>query len=237
MLDGLGGNNSDSVLYHTLLSSRAKINASKSFKEVFGEARQKLGDALNPGYYLLFSVVGQKAIFKCLLERIDNSSKHGATAETLLKTAEEFIATVNGVLAKFDENGFYLFGKEDVSVEMGEDNPLDNFGSIFSSFWEGILYEDKRIVYNSQGVRAFADVLNFAINAVEGTATVIDKIRFSEQRTKRLLKKRFTREEDDYDKLAETIMVNKKQFLIDKISSFPDNGTDGVAQDAAAPEE
>jgi len=50
-------------------------------------------------------------------------------------------------------------------------------------------------------------------------------IRFAEQRTKRLLKKRFARTEDEYNEIAKLMIVNKKQFLLDRINGLQNSIT------------
>ncbi len=226
LLHEFGAFDNTSTLYKALLLSRNKMMGNGNLKASYFEARQKMTEKLNSDYYLLFTVVGQKAIFKCLFERVWKNFKHGVTPETVEAIFDGFISKLNFVLEKFQENKFYLFGKEEVLISKGDGNLFAEYDKIYYSFWEGIIYEDKRIIYNSQGVRAFADVINFIITCIEESPSIqlknIDEhhIRFSEQRTKRLLKKRFTRSEEEYDKIAELMIKNKKQFLIDMINGI-----------------
>lgn len=221
----LNGFSPESNLYRALLLSRSKTFANPNTKEAYLEAREKLIEELHPQYYLLLTVVGQKAIFKCLFERLWTNFKHGVTPQTISQVFDDFIKQFNHALNLFESHKFNLFGKEEVEIST-EAETLIEYGTIYTSFWEGILFEDKRIIYNSQGVRAFADVINFVLSCIEETPSIQKKgledkhIRFAEARIKRLLKKRFNRTEEEYNANASLILLNKKQYLIDRINSM-----------------
>jgi hypothetical protein len=230
-LKEINGYDQDSALYRVMLLSKNKIVADKSYRDVYIDAKQKLSESLNPAYNLLFTVVGQKAIFRCLFDRLSPQIKYGVTPGTLETSAESYIQELNGALQKLEDHNFLLFGKEEITIPVEDGHSFEVFGTIYSSFWEGILYEDKRIIYNSQGVRAFADIIDFILAAFNGNASIDANIRFSEPRTKRLLKKRFQRQEAEYDVLAKAIMLNKKQYLIDRIINAIINPLEVVAED------
>jgi hypothetical protein len=128
------------------------------------------------------------------------------------------------------EGKFYLFGKDeiDVSEKITKTNKdILEYGTIATSFWEGILLEDKRVIYNSQGVRAIADVIILVLECIkqlknDGKMNLTNHtIRYSTQRTKRLLKKRFgNRSDEEFEKMAKQILNIKKQFIIERLGEF-----------------
>ncbi|MEQ1675548.1 MAG: hypothetical protein ABL876_02530, partial [Chitinophagaceae bacterium] len=225
ILNELNAFDNSSTLHRALLLSRRKMFVNDNTKNAYVDARQKLTETLNVNYYLLFTVVGQKAIFKCVFERVWANFKHGVVPETIETVFQEFIDQLNSAITLFNDNKFYLFGKEETIIT-AEDSPFAEFDKIYYSFWEGILFEDKRIVYNSQGIRAFADIINFILKCIDETSSVRSRnveehsIRYAQQRIKRLLKKRFTRTEEQYDEIAELMIKNKKQFLLDRINAM-----------------
>lgn len=225
MLKELEAFDINSTLYKAMLISKSRLVASSNMKDVYLDARSKMTEKLNSNYYLLFTVVGQKAIFKCLFDRVWSNFKHGVTPDTVKKVFNDFFLEFNTAIDLLNANSFNLFGKEELTIST-ESEQFKKYDKTYYSFWEGILFEDKRIIYNSQGVRAFSDIIVFLLEIVKDH-TAINKenvgsiqIRFAQQRTKRLLKKRFTMSEEEYDEVADLMINNKKLFLLDMVKGM-----------------
>ncbi|TKT93343.1 hypothetical protein [Dyadobacter frigoris] len=229
-LDSLGAFNITSNLYKALLSKRRKILEISHLKKAYIDARQILNSELNQQYYLLYTVVGQKAVFKTFFERLNQIFKIGSTEDTVLVTQKTFVSKFNSMLLILDSNNCFLFGKDEILIDVSDE--LEEYGTLASSFWEGILFEDKRIIYNSQGVRAFADIIKliFEVQAkLESKPSIDDtdyqdlmsfSIRFSTQRTKRMLSKRFGYKTDlEWDRISNLILSEKRRYLIDQYST------------------
>jgi len=76
-------------------------------------------------------------------------------------------------------------------------------------------------------VRAIADVIILVLDSIkhlqEGSKINLANytIRYSAQRTKRLLKKRFgNRSDEEFEKITKQILSVKKQFIFDSLSKF-----------------
>ena len=184
-----------------------------------------MNESVNRKYSLLFTVVGQRALFKGFFEKVLIHFQYGTSEQTILGIQQQYTASINEAISALDSASLFLFGDSVVDLTDIMDDRLLELGTISSSFWEGILFEEDRIIYNSQGVKVFSDVLNFITKCTEYAKKGSDKddliqynFRFANLRTKRLLKKRFAnRSEGEYDELAAIILRKKKSFLIDKI--------------------
>ena len=135
LLTELDAFNPQSTLYKSLLLSRIKTFGNSNTKAAYLDARQKMSDTLNPNYYLLLTVVGQKAIFKSIFEQIWANFKHGVTPETVSNTVNGYITKLNSALNLFDQNSFFLFGKNGIEIS-SESGIFADYGTIYSSFWE-----------------------------------------------------------------------------------------------------
>lgn len=213
----------NSNLYKALVSKTKKILSTPNLKASYIEAKRSLNSTYNNKYFLFYSVVGQKGVFRAFFEKLYSIFKLGSNEHTVFTTQIEYVKGLNSALDILDNHEFFLFGKSETFIEVSEE--LEEYGTVADSFWEGILFEDRRIIYNSQGVRAFADVIKFITVAFEKLkkgedldAMVDFPFRFSSIRTKRLLTKRFgERSELEWDRITDLILSNKKLFLSTKI--------------------
>lgn len=227
------GFNPSNTLYKTLLSTKTKIAKSGTYKDAYVQLKTELQSVLMPQYNLFYTVVGQKALFKLFFERLFADFGYGITEDFVLKIQNSYIQEINGMLQVLSVGAFHLFGKEEIDVsESISDSArdLNEFGTIATSFWEGILLEDKRVIYNSQGVRAIADIIILVMACIKHVE--IDEeidltrytIRYSVQRTKRLLKKRFgNRGDDEFEEIAKRIVLVKKNFIFESIATVLDS--------------
>ena len=220
----LGGLDSKSDAYRALLTTKVKILKNDKLKEAFLSMRKELNSRLSDKFYLFSLVVGQKALFKVYFERLFKEFKFGVDEDFILGIQKLYLAEMNELTILFDNTNFKLFGKDDIDIGDGAGKELQEYGTVACSFWEGILFEDKRIVYNTQGVRAYADVIIFCLDSLKhlkgGSKPNFNNytIRFSSQRTKRLLKKRFNRTEEEYNTIAKQIISSKKVYLFEQIN-------------------
>lgn len=214
-----------SNLYRALLLPVRKVRAEENLKNIYLTTRRELFDYVNSNYFLFYSVVGQKGLFWAFFELLDKKFVEGSDEGTVLEVQTSFIDLVNETLSFMDNKQILLFGKESFGLTVDDD--YDEYGTVASSFWEGILYENGRIIHNSQGVRAFADILFFitsiysdlkAGRAVEANENY--SIRFSTARTRRLLVKGFgMTANEEWDEVAKVLLANKKKYIIDLFTS------------------
>lgn len=218
--------NVGSASYKAMLISKDKLRltSNKNLRDRLFDLRKLSIDKLGSNYFLFFSVVGQKGIFNSCFTEIFANYKHGSNKQTIIDSQVRWLSKVNTALEKLNTKDITLFGNEDLNLTAYiTEEELRECGSVALNFWEGILFEDKRIVYNSQRVRAFADVLKFvtACTLVKKVSDIVIedyKIRYAEQRTKRLLVKRLVnKSESECQRLARLIIIRKMEILRDEI--------------------
>jgi hypothetical protein len=212
-------NDHTSVNYHLMLMHTKKIAKSLPNKTAYVKLKKLLQERLSH-LSLMYTVVGQKALFKFFFENLKDTFKQGSTPKTVENCATSFIenfnATFSTILSK--ENDFF---SNKFEIPINQTDPISDYSSISGSFWEGVLFENGRIIYNSQGVRAFSDIMRLLVElqtckeAGGDFESIISQsqIRFAVGRTKRMLAKNFG-DKPDFTELAEKIILHKKKFLV-----------------------
>lgn len=218
-----GGFDVDTTLYRALLSSKGKLFYSDSLKQSLASIKNMLEENLYPRFYILYTVLGQKAVFNLLFKRIFQVFNKDFNEGTCLRIVEGFLADINALLSNNSAGGPYLFGPKDSLILtnlIDEDEDLFNLGTIANSFWEGIIYEDNRIIYNSQGISSLSSFIEYLIsiyNALENGKRDYPpfEITYLKVRTKRILKKRFDSLSDtDYEVYTNRILSKKEHFIL-----------------------
>jgi hypothetical protein len=219
-LSDKGGFDPQNNLYRSLLLPVKKIRAKENLRNAYLDARRTLSEQVNPRYFLFYSVVGQKGLFYAFFELLDQKFVEGSDVQTVVDTQTKFTDDLNDVLNFLSAKEVNLFGNDPLVVPQSA--AFEQYGTVSSSFWEGILYENDRIIYNSQGVRAFADILKLLVilnerrkGGIEMESLVSTQIRFSSIRTKRLLNKNIgVRTDEEWDAVSQLILISKKEYLI-----------------------
>lgn len=223
-----GGFEHDSILNRALLSSRNKLSKSKTLREEFFNTKNLLDDEFGPKYYLILTVLGQKTLFNLFFKRIFKFFNTSFSNKNALQITSTFINEVNGIIDFASEDGKFLFGgRENHSLEILDEDLMD-LGTVATSFWEGIIYEDERIIYNSQGIASFTAFFEYVLQVTktlkENPEQVDDIpfiISFQDARIKRIIKKRFTNiyEDDEIKEYTNKIILEKKKYILDFIKN------------------
>lgn len=219
------GFDSNSTVYKALLSSRNKIATSEVLRQAISRLKAEMEARLNEQYFILFSVLGQKTLFNILFKRIFLAFNHSFTEEMVLKITENFIEEINELVSKPRIDNGFIFGKKESFVLNNLDGHLLDLGSIASQFWEGIIYESNRIIYNSQGIKSFSSAIEYliALNKAVKNNTPKPKfeILFMKQRIKRIIKKTFDSiHESEIDGVVKEIVEKKEEFIVTAFESF-----------------
>lgn len=219
-----GGFDSDTMLYKALLSSKSKLFYSESLKQTLGQIKQDLEGSLYPKYYILYTVLGQKSILNILFKRIFQVFSKDFTEEICISIVKSFANDINSLLESKPVDFGYLFGPKDEFVLTkfeGENEELYDLGTIAYSFWEGIIYEDNKIIYNSQGINSLSSLIEYILIVIEkkkknqADFPAFESIAYLKYRTKRILKKRFDSMVDsDYDTYTSRIIKMKEEFML-----------------------
>lgn len=210
----------DSLLNKALLSSRKKIQNSPTLQETILNIRAKLEGKFNERYYLMYTVLGQKAIFSILFKRIFTVFNKDFTEAKCLIIVNEYLKDLNDIISLSTDGSRNLFGKrENLTLTVLKDEYVD-LGTVATSFWEGIIYEYNNIIYNSQGIQSLSSFIEYAIVMYKGLKTDVNfsypfNINYQKQRIRRILKKQNDNMTDsDLDKYTNDIVVEKERFIV-----------------------
>lgn len=208
----------NSTIYKALLSSRKKINLNSILKDAIVKLKSELEERLNEKYYILLSVLGQKTLFNILFKRIFQTFNQEFTEDIILGITNNFLSEINLLTTRELPAKKYIFGKKEQFTLDNLESKLFDMGTIASHFWDGIIYEDNRIIYNSQGIKSLSSAIEFFISldkAIKnGKETPPFEILFMKQRIKRILKKSFDLSEDELNSNVKDIIKRKEEFII-----------------------
>ncbi|WP_324755574.1 ParB N-terminal domain-containing protein [Sphingobacterium thalpophilum] len=218
IVSDMGGFNRDSILNKVLLSSNNAIGKSQSLQDKLGEIRSLLDEQLTKKYFLIHTVLGQKAFFNILFKRIFKSFNKDFTEEKCIAIVDEFISDVNEIV-NININDKWIFGKKESLFIDGLEPSLLDLGKLAYYFWEGIIFDDNKIVYNSQGIQTLSSIIEYMLLVVEKikTKNSIDNLSFEisymRPRISRILSKTFELSETEKAFYTDSIMKVKQQFL------------------------
>ena len=218
-----GGFDTDKILSHALISSRTRIAASAIYQETLRDLRTEIEEKLLSKYYLIYSVLGQKTVFSILFQRLNQNYVKGFDEERCQEITNSYIGEVNDLLELLSYSDKDLFGPKGNASIAEVPETLVDLGTIASSFWEGIIYDNGSIIYNTQGIRSLSAVFNYLLSRFEeliehGTQhlpAVPFNISYLPARIRRNLKRNYgtVLTDDQIEEYVEDIVANKKQFL------------------------
>ena len=220
-----GGFGQNEILSAALIASRKKIAHTKNYKDSLRQLRARIEEDLHDNYFLLFSVLGQKALFSNLFQRYLGKINADFNEEKCLEITEEYISNLNSLLDFTENKPISLFAKKDEVIIDNVPEELIDLGIISTNFWEGIIYESSRIIYNTQGIRALSDILNkfLIVNKARiGEAEVFIDLAstpYVKSRISRLLKRRFDYSDSEIENYSSKIIELKNQFITDYFSN------------------
>lgn len=207
-----------SIVCKALLSSRKNIASSKTLKDSIAKLKVEMEESLNEKFFLLFSVLGHKTLFNLFFKRIFQNFTPSYNEESIKRVVQLFLEDINTLVTKEKTAGGYIFGKKENFILNNLERGLVDLGAIASHFWEGIIYENNRIIYNSQGIKSFSSAIEYMINlnnSIKSNEELPEfKILFMESRIKRILKKTFDYSEDEISTYTAKIIGKKEEFIV-----------------------
>ncbi|WP_158858674.1 ParB N-terminal domain-containing protein [Lunatibacter salilacus] len=215
---------SESNLSFALTLSRKKLGEKRDMRDLVEKFRKALESKFFPKFYLIYTVLAQKSIFLLLFKRILNKLSPSPTFFEIEKSSNELIEELNNLFTSIEKKEISLFQKKDGINIACEESPYVDFGSIYNSFYDGMIYEGNSIIYNTQGVRSFSSFIEYLIEINEGRVLKNDislaTIPYFKVRTKRILEKGFNHlPPDALDDIANGIIAEKSSFLADYMLS------------------
>lgn len=191
----------------------------------------EMRDELDPNYYLCFTVLGQKAFFRHYFkELIRKTESTDITKEIVEEFTTDWLLRINSLLRKFNNTQFFSNDQQfKTDSKALSDFGLSNYGSISTSFWQGIIYNETNIIYNTQGIEGLVGVINYLYKVnFDGTEydlpddSIWETIPYSESRIKRKIASEFPEKDSvQHSEIAKSIWKAKLQTiktLIDSIS-------------------
>lgn len=221
------GLESSSLLNKALISSGSKLANEKILRESLHELRKKLESRLYSKYYHIFTVLGQKVIFSLLFQRILYDYNSNTSEKDVMGITDGFINEINRMLEIMSSQDVKLFDKkENVSIDLeGVDDDLIDLGTITTSFWEGIIYEDGKIIYNTQGIKSLSSLIHYILVRLDEIIQGNEQTRpfivaYLHPRIKRILKRKFSGfDETLIARYSEEIVKTKETFLENYLQS------------------
>lgn len=215
------GLNTESTLNKALISSRSKLANDKTLRDKISELRRVLEDQLYQKYYHIFTVLGQKVIFSLLFSRILAQYNSDTTEADIMAISDGFINEINRLLEICSVNKIKLFDrKENVMIDVTDvEEYLVDQGTITLSFWEGIIYEDGKIIYNTQGIRSLSTLISYILARIDDIIASKEKTRefvvsYLNTRVKRILKrKNYALDDGQIENYTRQIIGTKESFI------------------------
>lgn len=187
---------------------------------------------LDSNYYLCFTVLGQKAFFRHYFkELVRKTESTDITKEIVEEFTTEWLFKMNSLLNMIKDTKFFSNDQQfKTDLKALGDYGVGSYGSISSSFWQGIIYNETNIIYNTQGIEGLVGVINYLykVNFSESEYTLPDdsiweSIPYSESRIKRKIASEFPdRDGTQHSATAKSIWKAKLQTLKTMIASISD---------------
>ncbi|WP_298247933.1 DNA sulfur modification protein DndB [uncultured Christiangramia sp.] len=219
-----GGFGENENLSSALIASRKKIAYTKTYKDSLRKLKAKIEAELHSNYFLLFSVLGQKVLFNNLFQRYLAEINSDFDEEECFEITDNYLSNLNSLLDFTDSKPISLFARKEEVIIQDVPEELIDLGIISSSFWEGIIYEGNRIIYNTQGIRTLSDVLNkllglnYAKSKDEEIIFDLGSTPYVKSRISRMLNRRFEYSESEIESYSKQVIELKNQFIINYFS-------------------
>ena len=219
-----GGTDEATVLYNALVASRNKLKRTPSYKRALYEIRLELDKALLEDGYLIYKVLFQKALFGLYVQRLAAQIGKGINRSVIDNVTEEFLRDVNAVITRLAHGRNSLFGKKVEVDTYEEEDELSSYGNIATSLWEGIIYSNDKIIYNTFGIRSLSAILNYFIllisNADESRDNILQDMPYVFMRTSRIVKAQYPLYSDELVReTTEKILKAKNKFILSRVRS------------------
>jgi len=219
LIDQEGGFNLDKNLAKALVSSRKKIAITNIYKTELAKLKNTIEDKLIDDFFLFFTVLGQKSTFSILFSSIQRKINPDFSEDNCMEIVDDKIKEFNNLFNFFTDKDISLLSHKD-NIEIEDiDASIEDLGTISNNFWEGIIYENDNIIYNTQGVRSLSYILNefICLNQAridgENYNFDLNNAPYVKSRTKRIISKRFNYTDDQISEFANKILESKNHYI------------------------
>lgn len=219
LIESEGGFGENDVLSKALISSRKKIANSALLRDSIANLKGKIEETLFDKFFLMFTVLGQKVLFNNLFQRIHHSMNPNFSEQECYHVVDHHLDELNSLFEfVWGKTPSIFSNKENIVIDNVQEHLID-LGTISSVFWEGLIYENNNIVYNTQGVRTLSYLLGEFIRLnncrINGEELDIDisKIPHISNRISRIIRKRFDFSDEQILDYTDDIMKQKSEFI------------------------
>lgn len=213
--------NSSKVLYKGLVATKDELKINFSYQEEVIRLRKALKQDLNPKYSLIYTVLGQKAIFELYFKRMDLEYNESFIEESVIIFTEKFISQINVMFALVNQNSRSIFGDLEIEVPEIFLKGVEHLGVLGTSFWEGIIYQEKRMIYTTRGINSLRSLIEYILNFISNyrsTSTELSKEDFKIGYLSDRIKRSILRRDDGYEEnevstFVDLIVESKRKFI------------------------
>jgi DGQHR domain-containing protein len=150
------------IKYRLVVKNPKKYSETEKAK--IDELNTLMSESLDTKYYLWYTVLGQKALFRHYFkELIRHLSQNKVNEDSVNSFTTLWIDRMNLVLDKLSSTELFKKNQECVlNDSILKTYNVSSYGLIAESFWQGIIYNEQNIVYNNQGIEGLLGVLDYA---------------------------------------------------------------------------
>jgi hypothetical protein len=151
----------------------SKLKRTDAQTSQFEMVKKKLTQEVGKDYYYLYTVLGQKAIFKYFFKGLILKIGNVVNEDNCLKITSELIGEFNKMFNQLMKSSYNLFSNED-NEEYGRfvksyvlDNSLDvKMELLERNFWTDLIVVNNQIFYKQRGVDALYSMIKLLISQV-----------------------------------------------------------------------
>lgn len=216
IIDKKNGFGTSSVLAQALIASPKKIAGRKEYKSELRDIKHQIVQKTNNSFFLLFTVLGQKSLLKQYFTGLHQIVDPSINEDKCILYTQTFLKNFNKLFEYLLKQGdrSILFNKIEIPLA-NIDEELVDFGNLASVFWEGIIYDNNKIIYNTQGIATFSFILNEIKRKFHKPTHSIElrQAPYLKSRIKRILKRRYDYTESVADEWGMKVLNNKNIFI------------------------
>jgi len=217
-----GGFTKGHILNTALIASPNKFKTSSLLRSELSKIRVLIKDQLDEKFFLFFTVLFQKSLFFNLIQRFDMVNSLEMNNEDSLEIANAYIEEINTLVNFCLDKDNSLFGfKDKLNIEIDNNDDLSELGTIASSFWDGIIYENNNIVYNTQGIRTLSAFIDLVLDIMKNKddnlyqPPSLSDLPYVASRVRRIITKQYDMiSEDAVNELVEKVIELKNNYIL-----------------------
>jgi hypothetical protein len=210
------------VLNTALIASPNKFKNSSTLRSELSNIRALIKSEIDEKLFLSFTVLFQKVLFLNLIQRFDMVNSLEMRNEDSLEITTTYLNEINSLITHCLQKDVSLFGfKDSLNIIIDESDDLSELGTIATSFWDGIIYENGNIIYNTQGIRTLSAFFDLILDVMKNKddknyqPVSVSKIPYVESRIKRIIYKQYnTISDEEVSELTCKIIDLKNEFII-----------------------